>query len=89
MRYITTVEGKQFLVEIIDEKHVSVDGKVYEIDFESVSGQPVCTPKTWTTAEDHQDRGQQGKLPACVQACTMEALYIEAMDELLASPKAT
>jgi biotin carboxyl carrier protein len=41
MRYITTVEDKQFLVEIIDEKHVSVDGKVYEIDFESVSGQPV------------------------------------------------
>jgi hypothetical protein len=29
MRYITTVEDKQFLVEIIDEKHVSVDGKVY------------------------------------------------------------
>ncbi len=41
MRYITTVEGKQFQVEIIDEKHVSVDGKVYEVDFESVSGQPV------------------------------------------------
>jgi biotin carboxyl carrier protein len=41
MKYITTVEGKQFLVEIIDEKHVNVDGKVYEVDFESVSGQPV------------------------------------------------
>jgi biotin carboxyl carrier protein len=41
MRYITTVEDKQFLVEIIDEKHISVDGKVYEVDFESVSGQPV------------------------------------------------
>lgn len=41
MRYITTVEGKQFLVEIIDDRHVSVDGKVYEVDFESVSGQPV------------------------------------------------
>ncbi len=41
MRYITTVEGKQFQVEIIDEKHVSVDGKVYEVDFESVSGQSV------------------------------------------------
>src|SRR6266487_1464750 len=41
MRYITTVEGRQFLVEIIDEKHVSVDGKVYEVDFESVSDQPV------------------------------------------------
>src|SRR6266511_4316903 len=41
MKYITTVEDKQFLVEIIDEKHVSVDGKVYEVAFESVSGQPV------------------------------------------------
>ena len=41
MKYITTVEDRQFLVEIIDEKHVSVDGKVYEVDFESVSGQPV------------------------------------------------
>lgn len=41
MRYITNVEGKEFLVEIIDERHVSVDGKVYEVDFESVSGQPV------------------------------------------------
>ncbi len=41
MKYITTVEGRQFSVEIVDEKHVSVDGKVYEVDFESVSGQPV------------------------------------------------
>ena len=41
MKYITTVEGKQFLVEIIDDKHVSVDGKLYGIDFEAVSGQPV------------------------------------------------
>ena len=41
MRYVTSAEGKQFLVEIIDDKHVSVDGKVYEVDFESVSGQPV------------------------------------------------
>jgi len=41
MKYITTVENQQFLVEIIDEKHINVDGKVYEVDFESVSGQPV------------------------------------------------
>ena len=41
MKYIATVEDRQFMVEIIDEKHVSVDGKVYEVDFESVSGQPV------------------------------------------------
>jgi biotin carboxyl carrier protein len=41
MKYITTVEGKQFLVEIIDDKQISVNGKIYKIDFESVSGQPV------------------------------------------------
>jgi biotin carboxyl carrier protein len=41
MKYVTSVEGKQFLVEILDEKHVSVDGKTYEVDFETVSGQPV------------------------------------------------
>lgn len=41
MKYITSIDDRQFTVEIIDEKHVAVDGKVYEIDFESVSGQPV------------------------------------------------
>ena len=41
MKYITTIDDKQFTIEIIDEKHVSVDGKIYEIDFESVAGQPV------------------------------------------------
>ncbi len=41
MKYITTVEGREFAVEIVDEKHISVDGKIYEVDFESVSGQPV------------------------------------------------
>ncbi|MEP0805190.1 MAG: biotin attachment protein [Chloroflexota bacterium] len=41
MKYITTVGEKEFLVEIIDERHVSIDGKTYEVDFVSVSGQPV------------------------------------------------
>ena len=41
MKYIATVEGKEILVEVLDDKHVSVNGKVYEVDFESVVGQPV------------------------------------------------
>lgn len=41
MKYITTINEREFLIDIIDERHVSVDGVVYEIDFESVSGQPV------------------------------------------------
>src|SRR5574339_1175303 len=41
MKYITTVDDKEFLFEIFDDTHVSVDGKIYEVDFESVNGQPV------------------------------------------------
>ena len=41
MKYITTVEGKEYQVEVLDEKHASVDGTLYNIDFESVNGQPV------------------------------------------------
>jgi len=41
MKYITTVEGREFLVEVLDDRHISINGKTYEVDFESVSGQPV------------------------------------------------
>ena len=41
MKYATTIDGKEYLVEIIDERHVSVDGKVIEVDFESIESQPV------------------------------------------------
>jgi biotin carboxyl carrier protein len=41
MRYIATVEDREFLIEVLDDHHISIDGKTYEVDFESVSGQPV------------------------------------------------
>jgi biotin carboxyl carrier protein len=41
MKYITTIDDKQFTVEIIDAKHVSINGKILDVDFESISGQPV------------------------------------------------
>jgi biotin carboxyl carrier protein len=41
MKYITTIDDQEFLVEMLDDKHVSVNGTTYEVDFESVSGQPV------------------------------------------------
>lgn len=41
MKYITTVEDREFAIEVLDEKRISVNGTVYNIDFESVSGQPV------------------------------------------------
>jgi biotin carboxyl carrier protein len=41
MKYIATVEDREFLVEVLDDRHINVNGKTYEVDFESVSGQPV------------------------------------------------
>jgi len=41
MKYTTTIDGKEYSVDVLDEHHVSIDGKVLEVDFESVSGQPV------------------------------------------------
>ena len=30
MKYVTTVAHKEFTIEVIDEKHISIDGKSYE-----------------------------------------------------------
>ena len=41
MKYSTTLGNREYTIEIIDEHHIIVDGQQYEVDFESVSGQPV------------------------------------------------
>ena len=41
MKYVTTVDGQDFEIEVVDERHVRVGGRLLEMDFESVSGQPV------------------------------------------------
>jgi biotin carboxyl carrier protein len=41
MKYISTVNDVEYLVEIIDERHISVNGRMLTVDFNSVSGQPV------------------------------------------------
>lgn len=41
MKYIATVADNEYSIEIIDDHHLSVNGKPYIVDFESVSGQPV------------------------------------------------
>ena len=41
MKYVTTVGEKQFHVEVLDEHHILLDGKPFEINFTSIGGQPV------------------------------------------------
>src|SRR5687767_13428720 len=58
MKYITTVGDKEFLVEVVDEKHISINGKIVEVDFESVSGQPVYS--LIVDGKSHESYVQQG-----------------------------
>lgn len=41
MKYYTTIGEQEYLIEILDEHHVLVDGKAYEVDFVEISDQPV------------------------------------------------
>ena len=41
MKYIATVNDKEFTIEIIDEKHVLLNGQPVEVDFEAIQDQPV------------------------------------------------
>lgn len=41
MKYVTTIGERAFTVEVLDKGHVSVNGKVMDVDFETISGQPV------------------------------------------------
>jgi biotin carboxyl carrier protein len=59
MKYITTVDGKEYLIEIVDEKHININGKIYEVDFESVSGQPVYS--LIVNGKSHESYVQQGE----------------------------
>lgn len=41
MKYVTTIEEKEHSIEVLDERHIILDGQPMEVDFQSVSGQPV------------------------------------------------
>lgn len=41
MKYITSIDGHEYEVDILDDHHVSVDGVTYDVDFMPVGDQPV------------------------------------------------
>jgi len=41
MKYITTIDNKEFEIEVLDEHHIRIGDRLLQVDFESVSGQPV------------------------------------------------
>jgi biotin carboxyl carrier protein len=41
MKYVTTIDGHEYLIDILDEHQVSVDGVVHQVDFMPVGDQQV------------------------------------------------
>ena len=41
MRYVTTIGDHEYLVDILDDKHIAVNGATYEIDLKSIGDQPL------------------------------------------------
>lgn len=41
MKYVTTIDDHEFEIEVVDERHIRIGERVLEVDFVSVSGQPV------------------------------------------------
>jgi biotin carboxyl carrier protein len=41
MKYITTINNQDYDIDLMDDHHAMIDGKVYQIDFQTVGTQPV------------------------------------------------
>lgn len=41
MQYVTTIRDCEFIVEILDEHHIKINGDVFDFDFHQVGNQPV------------------------------------------------
>lgn len=41
MRYIAAINGADYIVEMIDERHIALNDQVYQIDLASVGDQPI------------------------------------------------
>lgn len=41
MKYVTTLGNQEYIIEIIDDETISVDGTKYQVDFEAIGEQPV------------------------------------------------
>ena len=41
MKYITTLDDKEYEIEVIDEHHIAINGQIQEVDFVAVGGQMV------------------------------------------------
>ncbi len=63
MKYVTKINESEFVVEIVDDRHIRINGQLLEVDFQSISGQPVYSlllnGKSYEAHVAHDDEAWQ------------------------------
>jgi biotin carboxyl carrier protein len=77
MRYVTTIGEREYLIEILSDGQVAVDGVVYNVDFESLSGQPVHS----LLVDNHSYEGSVYPLEEGLQVLLRGTLYMVQVED--------
>lgn len=73
MKYISTVNDQTYVIEINDERHITVDGTVYEVDLVRIGDQPVYT--LLINGQSHEGFVYEGEAADAWQVLLRGALY--------------
>ncbi|MEX1248725.1 MAG: DUF2118 domain-containing protein [Anaerolineales bacterium] len=85
-KYITSIAGKDYIVEIIDARHVNVNGQAYEVDFQSISGQPVFSLLVdGGSYQAHVYPGDEGGLQVLMRGSLYEANVVDEREKRLSA----
>jgi biotin carboxyl carrier protein len=79
MKYLTTVEGKTYTIEINDDRRVLVDGVEYEVDLARVGDQPVYT--LLIDGQSHEAFVYEGEEADVWQVLLRGALYAALVED--------
>lgn len=79
MKYATTLNDKTYLIEVNDDHHVTVDGVLFEVDFESVNNQPVYS--LILNGKSYEAYVAEGELPDELQVLIHGALHTARVED--------
>lgn len=85
-KYIATIGEKVYAVEIIDAHHVNVNGHIYEVDFQSISGQPVFSLLVdGGSYQAHVYPGEEGGLQVLMRGSLYAASVVDEREKRLSA----
>ena len=84
MKYITTIEDQEYIVELVEEGVVKVNGKEYHVDFDEVSGQKIFSLIIdGKSFEAHVSEGEQNLWNILLRGSLYEADVIDEREKRL------